>query len=201
MRDLVIQSLLLYFVLTILTGVIYPGAVTMVAQLAWPQAANGSLIKDETTGGTIGSSLLGQEFTSDQYFWGRLSATTPPYNAAASSGSNLGPLSPSLLKNAKARIEALKVPAGKSSKVPVDLVTSSASGLDPHISPASALLQAERVASARGLTEHEVEELIKQNTEGKQFAVFGESRVNVLQLNLALDRLNRPASSAPKPNR
>ncbi|MBX3152283.1 potassium-transporting ATPase subunit KdpC [Candidatus Obscuribacterales bacterium] len=201
MRDLVIQSLLLYFVLTILTGVIYPGAVTMVAQLAWPQAANGSLIKDETTGGTIGSSLLGQEFTSDEYFWGRLSATTPPYNAAASSGSNLGPLNPSLLKNARARIEALKVPAGKSSKVPVDLVTSSASGLDPHISPASALFQAERVASARGLTQHEVEELIKQNTEGKQFAVFGESRVNVLQLNLALDRLNRPASSTPKPNR
>lgn len=201
MRDLVIQSLLLYFVLTILTGVIYPGAVTMVAQLAWPQAANGSLIKDDTTGGTIGSSLLGQEFTSDQYFWGRLSATTPPYNAAASSGSNLGPLNPSLLNNARARIEALKVPAGKSSKVPVDLVTSSASGLDPHISPASALLQAERVASARGLTKHEVEELIKQNTEGKQFAVFGESRVNVLQLNLALDRLNRPANSAPKPDR
>ncbi len=201
MRDLVIQSLLLYFVLTILTGVIYPGAVTMVAQLAWPQAANGSLIKDETSGGTIGSSLLGQEFTSDQYFWGRLSATTPPYNAAASSGSNFGPLNNSLLKNAQTRIDALKGGVNQASRVPVDLVTCSGSGLDPHISPASAFFQSERVAAARGLTKHEVDELIKQNTEGKQFAIFGESRVNVLQLNLALDRLNHPPDSTLMPNR
>lgn len=180
-------AVMLLVVLTFVTGVIYPAAVTVIAQVAFPHQANGSLIVSE--GRPVGSELIGQNFSQPQYFWGRLSATQPvPYNAAASSGSNFGPSHPELQNSAAARIESLRTPARESGNVPVDLVTSSASGLDPHISPAAAEFQVSRIAQARNISADSVRQLVHQHTQGRQFGVLGEPRVNVLQLNLALDQ-------------
>jgi K+-transporting ATPase ATPase C chain len=181
---------------TLITGVIYPLIITGLAQVIFPDQANGSLLIGDN-GQPLGSALIGQSFDDPRYFWGRLSATGPyPYNAfnpdtlTASSGSNYGPLHPALLAAAQARIEALHTTApGQAAPVPVDLVTASASGLDPHISPAAAERQVGRVARLRGLDEATVRQLVAQFTEGRQFGLLGEPRVNVLQLNLALDAL------------
>ena len=173
--------------MTVLTGLIYPGLVTVGAQALMPYQANGSLI--ESKGKPVGSALIGQPFAAPRYFWGRLSATAPAaYNAGASGGSNFGPLHPDLAKNARARVEALRR-AGLDPKmpVPVDLGTASGSGLDPHITPAAAELQVARVAAARQLDETKVRELVRAHTESRQFGVLGEPRVNVLLVNIALD--------------
>lgn len=174
---------------TLLTGLAYPLAVTAIAQWIFPHQANGSLI--ERDGKVLGSELIGQSFTDPKYFWGRPSATSPyPYNAAASSGSNLGPANPSLVQAVRERVDALRAAdPGNNLPIPVDLVTASASGLDPQISVAAALYQAPRVARERGLSEEQVRMLVKQNTEGFQLGFLGEMRVNVLALNLALDRV------------
>jgi potassium-transporting ATPase KdpC subunit len=174
-------------IFTLMTGVIYPLAVTGVAQLVFPHQANGSLIVRNSQ--TVGSDLIGQQFDDPKFFWGRLSATGPfPYNAAASSGSNLGPSNPALLDAVKARIAALQAadPAN-TQPIPVDLVTASGSGLDPDISVAAALYQLPRVARLRGMNETAVRTLVDQFTKGRQFGFLGEPRVNVLELNLALD--------------
>jgi len=175
--------------LTLLTGVVYPVLVTVLAQLGMKSAAEGSLV--ERDGKAVGSVLIGQPFSDPKYFWGRASATSPmPYNAGASSGSNQGPLNPALADAVKARIEALRAadPENKA-PVPVDLVTASASGLDPHISPAAADYQVARVAKARGVPPDRVRALVAESTQGRQLGFLGEPVVNVLQLNLALDRL------------
>lgn len=183
-------------VLTIITGVIYPLAITAISQVIFPHQANGSLIKDEG-GKVVGSELIGQQFSSLGYFWGRLSATTPvPYNAAASSGSNYGPLNPALIGSEgtiQQRITALQdadAAAGVSNDlaIPVDLVTASASGLDPHISLAAARYQLKRVATLRGIDESVVQTLIDRFTTGRFLGALGEPTVNVLKLNLALDQ-------------
>jgi len=182
---------LMLFWLSVLTGIVYPALVTGIARLAFPDAARGSLI--EADGKVRGSRLIGQPFSDPKYFWGRPSATAPmPYNAAASSGSNLGPLNPALEDAVRARIAALRAadPA-QSAPIPVDLVTASASGLDPHISPAAAAWQIGRVAAARRLEPSVVQALLDSHTEGRQWGVLGEARVNVLELNLALDSLRR----------
>ncbi|MGD0623284.1 MAG: potassium-transporting ATPase subunit KdpC [Thermodesulfobacteriota bacterium] len=180
--------LMVFLLLTVATGIVYPLLVTGVAQLAFPERANGSLIRRE--GGYAGSELIGQPFDDPKYFWGRLSATPDfLYNSASSSGSNLGPSNPALVEAVKARLEALqKADPGNKSSVPIDLVTSSGSGLDPHISPAAAFYQVARVARARGLPEDEVRRLVDPFTESRQLVFLGEPRVNVLRLNLALDR-------------
>lgn len=182
-------AVVLLAMLTILTGVIYPVVVTTVAQVAFPYQANGSVMVRD--GQVVGSDLIGQNFDAPEYFWGRLSATGEvPYNAAASSGSNLGPTNPALTDAAAARIAALHAadPAN-AAPIPVDLVTASASGLDPHISPAAAAYQVARVARERGLDEATVRQLVAQHTEGRTFGMLGEPRVNVLALNLALDEM------------
>jgi len=181
--------LMVFLLLTVATGIIYPLLVTGVAQLAFPERANGSLIRRE--GGYAGSELIGQPFDDPKYFWGRLSATADfPYNSASSSGSNLGPSNPALVEAVKARVEALqKADLGNKSSIPIDLVTSSGSGLDPHITAAAALYQAPRVARARGLSEDQIRRLLDQFSEGRQWGFLGEPRVNVLKLNLALDHL------------
>jgi K+-transporting ATPase ATPase C chain len=182
----------LFVALTVITGIVYPAAVTAIAQAVFPTQANGSLI--EKDGKLIGSALIGQQFDRNDYFWGRLSATTPnPYNAQSSSGSNLGPTNPALAHEVKARLAALhEADPTNTAPVPVDLVTSSGSGLDPDISPAAAAYQAPRVARARGLSQARVDELIARHTTGRQFGLLGEPRVNVLKLNLALDQI-KPA--------
>ena len=181
-------ALVIFAALTIVTGVLYPLATTVVAQLAFKEQANGSLI--EQGGQLVGSALIGQPFSEPQYFWGRLSATAPmPYNAAASGGSNLGPRNPALAAAAQARIEALKAAdPSNTAPIPVDLVSASGSGLDPHISPAAARYQTARVAAARGLPVADVERLVSENTEAPLFGMLGTPAVNVLTLNLALDR-------------
>jgi K+-transporting ATPase ATPase C chain len=179
-----LMSLLLF---TAVAGFIYPLVVTGFAQIVFPYRANGSIIVKVSV--PVGSTLIGQEFEYPRYFWGRPSATTPyPYNGGSSSGSNLGPSNPDLVKIVQSRIQALRSadPSNKQ-KIPVDLVTASGSGLDPHISPAAALYQAPRVARARGLAEEEVRRLVDQFTEPRQLGFLGEPRVNVLKLNLALD--------------
>jgi K+-transporting ATPase ATPase C chain len=172
--------------LTLITGVAYPLLVTGVAQAAFSRQANGSLI--ERDGKILGSSLIGQAFDDPKYFWSRPSATTPPYNASSSSGSNLGPTNPALTEAVKARIDALRAadPDARG-PVPVDLVTSSASGLDPHISPAAGYYQVHRVAKARGLAEDKVHALVDAFIERSMAGLAGEPGVNVLKLNLALD--------------
>jgi K+-transporting ATPase ATPase C chain len=182
-------ALLIFFVLTLITGAIYPALVTAIAQLAFKNEADGSLV--ERNGKTVGSRLIGQPFSDPKYFWGRPSATSPmPYNAGASGGSNQGPLNPALEDAVKARIAALKAadPA-KTAPIPVDLVTASGSGLDPHISPAAAKYQVMRVAHLRGLSPDAVQQLVDAHTEGRQLGILGEPRVNVLSLNLALDQV------------
>lgn len=181
----------LFVLLSVITGVLYPAVVTGVAQVAFPAAADGSLIAKD--GRQVGSELIGQNFSNPKYVWGRPSATGPfPYNAAASSGSNQGPLNPALADAVKARAEALRAAdPGNSRPIPIELLTASASGLDPHISPAAADYQADRVARARGLDAQAVRRLVARHTEGRDLGVFGEPRVNVLNLNLALDDANR----------
>ena len=186
-------AIVLLALLTVITGVVYPLVVTVVAEVAFPRQANGSLVvRSDRTDDVVGSALIGQQFDDPKYFWGRLSATTPfAYNAAASSGSNLGPLNPALTDAVKARVEALRAAdPGNESPIPVDLVTASGSGLDPHVSPAAAHWQVPRVARARGLDPATVQALVEQHTEGRQWGFFGEARVNVLALNLALDALH-----------
>ncbi len=187
-------SIVVLTLLTLLTGVAYPGLVTLIAQLTFPHRANGSILQID--GKAVGSELLGQSFSRPDYFWGRLSATAPfPYNAAASSGSNFGPLHPDLVKNAEARIESLRALDRQVASIPVDLVTASGSGLDPHISPAAAEVQVRRVAAARKMTEDEVRELVRRHTEPRQLGVLGEPRVHVLRLNIALDVLTHDRDS------
>lgn len=180
-------ALVLLGLFTLLTGLIYQLAVTGIAQVFFPLQANGSLITDGN--GLAGSELIGQPFDDPAYFWGRPSLTSPyPYNGAASQGSNLAPSNPALTALVAARVAALRAAdPGNSRPIPVDLVTASASGLDPHISPAAADYQVSRVAAARGLAEEVVRQLVMEHTEGRTFGVLGEPRVNVLQLNLALD--------------
>ncbi|MFZ2268362.1 MAG: potassium-transporting ATPase subunit KdpC [Azonexus sp.] len=189
MKTLLRPAVSLFVLLTAITGIVYPLVVTGAAKVAFPEAADGSLIVKD--GKAIGSRLIGQNFTDPKYFWGRPSATGPmPYNASASGGSNQGPLNPALSDVVKGRIETLKA-ADPDNKLPIpaDLVNASASGLDPHISPEAAAYQLTRVASLRHLPPADLKALVSQYTEGRQWGVFGEPRVNVLQLNIALDAL------------
>ena len=189
MRAQIRASIIMLVVLTVITGLLYPLAVTALAQVLFPGQANGSLIMKN--GQPIGSTLIGQPFDDPKYFWGRLSATGPvPYNAAASSGSNLGPTNPALITEVQGRIDALKAADPSNTQpIPVDLVTSSGSGLDPNISPAAADYQVARVARVRGLDEATVQQLVDRYTQGRDLGILGEPRVNVLELNLALDGL------------
>jgi len=177
--------------MTLLTGLVYPLIITGLAQLLFPGKANGSMIVHQ--GKTMGSELIGQQFNNPKYFWSRLSATSPyPYNAGASSGSNYGPLNPVLYDAVDRRIQDLKrMDTLNNQPIPIDLVTSSSSGLDPHISVASAQYQAARVALARGMKEEEVQLLITQQTEGRTFGIIGEPCVHVLKLNYALDEFQQ----------
>jgi K+-transporting ATPase ATPase C chain len=183
----ILPALRMLLVLSVLTGVAYPLVVTGIAQLAFPGPANGSLIVAD--GKTVGSTLVGQPFDDPKYFWSRPSATSPqPYNAMASNGSNQGARNPALADAVSARIKALRdADPGNASPVPVDLITASGSGLDPHISIAAAAYQAPRVARVRGISIDQVMALVAAHEEGRTFAVIGEPRVNVLELNLALD--------------
>ena len=180
-------AIVLLLLLTAITGLAYPLVITGIAQVVFPHQANGSLIVEN--GQIVGSELIGQPFDDPRYFWGRPSATAPfPYNAAASAGSNLGPSNPTLQEAVRSRVAALRAAdPGNSQPIPVDLVTASASGLDPHISLAAALYQVPRVARERGLSEKDVEALVRRCTADRQLGVLGEPRVNVLKLNLALD--------------
>jgi K+-transporting ATPase ATPase C chain len=189
MNNIIRPVLVLSVALTLLTGLAYPLVVTGAAQALFPVQAAGSLI--EVNGKPVGSVLIGQNFSDPRYFWGRPSATGPvPYNASASSGSNLGPLNPALVEAVKGRVEALRAAdPGNTTPVPVDLVTASASGLDPHISPAGAIYQAARVARVRGLPLEKVQALVEQHTEQPLWGLLGEPRVNVLRLNLAVQAL------------
>ena len=194
-------AIVLVIALTLITGVVYPFAITGIAQVIFPDKAQGSLL--ERDGKVVGSALIGQEFTSEAYFHGRPSATTTPdpndatktvpapYNAANSGGSNLGPTNKSLIERIQGDIDKLRQ-ENPSAQVPSDLVTTSGSGLDPHISPEAALFQVPRVAKARNLPENRVRQLIAENTSDRFVGLLGEPRVNVLQLNLALDRVGAP---------
>lgn len=186
MKDL-LTALRLFVVLSVLTGIAYPLVITGIAQAAFPSQANGSLIIKN--GNVVGSKLIGQSFDNPKYFWGRLSATAPfAYNAGASSGSNLGPTNPALLKQVGDRVSALQTDRKTAWPVPTDLATASGSGLDPHISPEAALYQVPRVARARQLGEQQVRQLVNDHVMGRQFGL-GEPTVNVLELNLALDEI------------
>lgn len=190
---LIRPAVTIFALLTVITGVAYPLAVTAIAEVGFEEQAHGSLIVQD--GRVVGSRLIGQSFTDPHYFWGRPSATgLMANNGAASGGSNLGPSNPALHDVVKARVAALRAAdPGNAAPVPVDLVTASASGLDPHISPAAAAYQAPRIARLRGLSQRQVHALIAAHTEGRQLGVLGEARVNVLTLNLALDALQKTA--------
>lgn len=190
MKTLLRPAITLFVLLSALTGIVYPFVTTGIATLLLPHQAAGSLIFKD--GKPVGSMLIGQNFTDPRYFWGRPSATSPqPYNGAASGGSNMGPLNPALVDAVKARIHALEAAGpGNARPIPADLVTASGSGLDPDISPAAAEYQAGRVARARGLPLEKVDLLIEEHTAPRQWGLFGEPRVNVLALNLALDNLH-----------
>jgi K+-transporting ATPase ATPase C chain len=187
------QTLVLFLLLTLVTGVAYPLLVTAVAQVAMPHKANGSIIAGEKSDGAsagVGSELIGQPFSDPRYFWSRPSATSPAYNGGASAGSNLGPTNPAQFDAARKRVEAIRhAHRDSETPVPIDLVTASGSGLDPHITPAAAAYQAPRIARERGLSEERVRQLVAKHTEGRTFGILGEPRVNVLKLNLALDRV------------
>lgn len=188
MLDVVIPGLRVLLMMTVLTGGLYPLAVTALAQWLMPERANGSLVQSE--GRSLGSTLIGQPFSDPKYFWGRPSATAPlPYDGMASSGSNLSATNPALIEAATARIEALrKADPDNAEPIPVDLVSASASGLDPHISPAAARYQLQRVARARGIDSSEVAAMVARFTSERTLGILGEPHVNVLLLNLALDR-------------
>ena len=188
MRRQIYPAIMITVLSTVFFGLIYPLAITGIAQVIFPKQASGGLIIEN--GRVAGSTLIGQPFSDPKYFWGRLSATSPfPYNASSSSGSNLGPTNQALIDTVKQRIEALKrADPGNTAPIPVDLVTASASGLDPDISPAAAQYQAARVARMRHLPLETVNRLIQEHTAGRQFGILGEPRVNVLQLNRALDQ-------------
>jgi K+-transporting ATPase ATPase C chain len=188
MRKHLYPSIMLTLLLTVLLGLIYPLVMTGLAQMLFPRQANGSLIIEN--GHLVGSTLIGQPFADPKYFWGRLSATSPQaYNAASSGGSNLAPTNQALIDAVKQRVADLRAAdPGNAAPVPVDLATASGSGLDPHISPAAAFYQAPRVARVRKLPVDTVRQLVRQHTEGRQFGILGEPRVNVLQLNRDLDR-------------
>ena len=193
MAQVVKTTILMMVLLTGLTGLAYPALVTVAAQVVFPHRANGSLIKQGDS--VLGSELIGQPVSDPKYFWGRPSATSPAYNGASSSGSNLGPSNPALRDAIQGRVAALRqADPGNTAPVPVDLVTASGSGLDPHVSPAAAYYQASRVARARGLPEDRVRELVHGHIEKRDLGVLGEPVVNVLELNFALDHL---ASGAP----
>jgi potassium-transporting ATPase KdpC subunit len=187
MSRLLRNAVVMLLLMTVVTGIAYPLAVTGVAKVLFPSQANGSLIAKD--GKPIGSTLIGQSFTDPKYFWGRPSATTPQANnGTGSNGSNLGPTNPALADAVKQRIDALRAAdPGNTAPVPVDLVTTSGSGLDPEISPAAAAYQVSRVAKARGLSSAQVQAMVSMATSGRQFGMLGEPRVNVLKLNLALD--------------
>ena len=184
-------AILIFLILTVVTGIVYPLFVTGIAQVFFHDQANGSLIYRNNR--PVGSTLIGQEFNYPKYFWGRISATSPvPFNAAASSGSNFGPSNPALIDAVKARIKALKdLDQDNTNSMPVDLVTSSASGLDPHISLAAAYYQVPRVARSRGLSQDVVKNIVKQHAVGRLLGVIGEPVVNVLETNLALDEYKK----------
>ncbi len=184
---MILQSIRMLVVMTVITGVLYPLAVTGISQVAFKEQANGSLLVQD--GKIVGSRLIGQPFGDPKYFWSRPSATSPqPYNGASSSGSNQGPTNPALKEAVEGRVKALRDAGGDASiPVPVDLVTASGSGLDPHISPAAAEYQVARVAKVRNIPEEKVRSLVAQHTEGRQLGILGEPAVNVLTLNLALD--------------
>lgn len=188
MRRQLYPAVMLTLALTVLTGLLYPLAITGVAQVVFPRQANGSLIVDN--GRIAGSHLIGQPFDDPKFFWGRLSATSPfPYNAAASGGSNLAPTNQALIDAVKERVKALReADPGNTAPIPVDLVTASGSGLDPHISVAAAVYQIPRVARARKLPVEAVRDLVRRHTEGRQFGILGEPRVTVLELNRALEQ-------------
>ena len=190
-------ALVIFAVLSVFTGFAYPFVVTGLAEAIFPRQAAGSLI--ERGGRVVGSTLIGQSFTEAKYFWGRPSATsTGPYNATASGGSNQGPLNPALIDAVKSRVQALReADPHNSLPIPVDLVTASASGLDPHISIAAAEYQVARVARVRGLPEETVRALVAKHSKGRVLGLFGEPTVNVLELNLALDDLQGPGSVRP----
>lgn len=187
MKEMIV-ALRVFVVLTILTGIVYPLAVTGLAQAVFPQQSNGSLIRQN--GQVVGSSLIGRQYDDPDYFWGRPSATSPdPYNGASSSGSNLGPTNPTLMKAIQGRVDALMAAdPGNDKPIPTDLATASGSGLDPHISVAAAEYQIPRIARLRGMKETDVRTLVSKNTQGPEFGVFGERVVNVQELNLDLDR-------------
>lgn len=188
MKVLFSSAIRLFMLLTLIVGLIYPFLVFSIGQIFFPNQIAGSLITQNNT--IVGSVLIGQNFTNPRYFWGRPSATTPnPYNSLASNGSNLGPLNPALITAVKERITRLKKYPTPEGAVPVDLVTASGSGLDPQISVAGALYQVERVAQARQLPVEKIQELVKAYVQDRQFGLFGEASVNVLELNLALDKL------------
>lgn len=193
MRENLRPALVMLLLLALVTGLAYPLMVTAIGQMAFPRQASGSLIVID--GQTGGSELIGQPFDDPRYFWGRPSATAPaPYNAAASAGSNLGPSNDALIHAIQARIDALHAAnaalgVANLAPVPVDLVTSSGSGLDPDMSPAAAEWQVGRVARARNLSDQQIRSLVAQNTQNRQFGLLGEARVNVLKLNLALDAI------------
>jgi K+-transporting ATPase ATPase C chain len=179
---------LVFVALTVVTGVAYPVVITVIAQVVFPHQANGSLI--ERDGKVVGSELIGQQFDNPSYFWSRPSATGPAYNGGASTGSNFGPTNPAQLDAVRGRVEVLKkAHPDQSGPIPVDLVTASGSGLDPHISPAAAEYQVARVAKARGVEAQAIRNLVAQHTAGRSLGVLGEPRVNVLELNLALDAM------------
>ena len=189
MLQITLQSIRALIVFTLITGVAYPLIVTGIAQVAFRDQANGSLI--EKDGKILGSALIGQPFSDPKYFWSRASGTSPmPYNGASSSGTNQGPTNPALKEAVEGRVKALRDAGADPSKaVPVDLATASGSGLDPHISPAAAEYQISRISKTRNIPEEKLRELFQNHTEGRQLGVLGEPRVNVLQINLALDAL------------
>lgn len=188
----IVSSVLAVLIFTVITGVIYPFLVTGIAQIAFPAKANGSMVTRD--GRFVGSDLIGQPFSAPKYFWSRLSATSPfPYNAGSSTGSNLGPTNPALLDEVNGRIADLKkADSTNLDPIPVDLVTSSSSGLDPDISLAAAIYQVPRIARNRGLSQERVRTLVEKSTRGRTFGLLGEERVNVLSLNLALDEIAVP---------
>jgi K+-transporting ATPase ATPase C chain len=199
MRAILRPAIILFVFLTVLTGVVYPLVVTGIAAVVFPHQARGSIVVRD--GAPIGSELIGQSFSNPKYFWSRPSATSPqPYNGTSSGGSNLGPINPALTDAVKARIQALvAADPGNHAPVPVDLVTSSASGLDPDISVAAAQYQMARVARTRQLQLSAVQELVKTHSQGRLWGVLGEPRINVLELNLALDNLDMRRMSTRTP--